>query len=409
MREARLFHPDHFLYRCFSKVRPEAAPMDDREKERLASMLKLGAEIFQIKLMAYCVYDDSFDTLIRVPAEIHRPEREWLIERLLAFHRKKFHDRLTDGASGKIAGHTWDHELNKWAAIAGNPSEYFKAVKQNFSLWRNERRNTKGGIWKCRFSMIPVEDDPDVLLALVTEVGASPLLPGSPLNPGHPFCSFFELVENHGLWRKNLTNETGLVSWRQLSASIQKQAKSLRFAAFKRMPKQYGRVDLENLKKVNRKRIDAMASKSQTQQQSRLAQRYGRLTKGHPREKHDAILAEKDPELLKWVRKQRTRYRAGRMGKTLEGLLNKKQFQWTPTWTRSTQTQHDSRARSWSQRFREVKEFLRRNGRMPKRSEPGEYTLSRWITTQRHYRNKGWLDKYRLSKLDEMEKTKDVG
>lgn len=390
MREARLLPNTIQRYRCLSKIHPSSAPLPPEAKAHLVERLLTGGELFQIRLYAFCVYNDYFDILIEVPKRPKRRSRSALFETLLAFQSEKFKQRHMEAISKPSAERYLDAQYKKWACLAGNPSEYMKSVKQGFSYWLKEETGKMHPVWKDRYKMMSVDRDATLLVELIAEIGASPLLIDSPLPNDYPYCSFNHFARNKEK-QDSLAKTMRAPSWSICKARLKKLASAIPYLGIKRFPAHYGSTDPNKLRESNSHRLARLPTRKEKLAELKAkAKRYQELFRNHETECRDDHLACVAPDLLAWARKLRYRRHVGKVSQAYIDILDKHDFQWTGSSRLSNRS-------PWNQRFAEMKTHLAKKGSLPSTATPAP--LSRWLQTQKSQFKKESLKPERAEKL----------
>jgi hypothetical protein len=106
-------------------------------------------------------------------------------------------------------------------------SEFFKALKQQFSQWYNSRNGRCGPLWEQRFKSVLVQGCPDVLLTMSAYIDLNPVRAGLVADPkDYRHCGYAEAVAGSELARKGmgrLLDATGFEgSWPRLQCTYRK-------------------------------------------------------------------------------------------------------------------------------------------------------------------------------------------
>jgi len=184
----------------------------EHEKNVFAKQLRKHAEFAGIEVLTWCMMDNHFHLLIRVP------EREELLARLMANGREKFWkclrvlysrervkavrdevEKLEKGAGtndkddkkvGAGAGADGERArrveelLERFLRRMGDLSSFVQGLKFAFSVWFNRKRGRRGTLWMERFKSVLLEGEPWVLNKVAAYIDLNPIRAGLVADPG---------------------------------------------------------------------------------------------------------------------------------------------------------------------------------------------------------------------------------
>lgn len=154
-------------YHVMSRTCGGEVVFDDLEREALVELLFKMSRFCGVEILTYCVMNNHFHALIRVPeragwlAQFQGPEGEkTLLRHLSSFYSRAFMQvleaqlaedrRLGDEAAAQA-------RLAVFQQRMGDVSAYVREVKLRFSKWFNRRHQRKGTLWMDRFKSVLVE------------------------------------------------------------------------------------------------------------------------------------------------------------------------------------------------------------------------------------------------------------
>lgn len=129
--------------------------------------------------------------------------------------------------------------------------------------------------------------------------------------------------------------------------------------------------------------------------ESQWDEKFEELKAFHKREGHCLVPAQfpENPQLAKWVPKQRSIYRGGNLSRDKIKKLDQLGFDWDPIET------------LWNDMYEALRAYRKKEGhcRVPKtRSHSENNKLGTWVVYQRHMLTKGSLSEDKISKLDKL-------
>lgn len=159
----------------------------DAEKELFRSLLLELAEFCQVRILTYCLMSNHFHVLVEVPRPPEPlPTAEQTLQALERLSGcqdvegqrqllKRF--RETNDSAGEAE---W---LARIHARRWNLSQFFKSLKQRYSVSYNRRSGRKGTLWEERFNSVLVEGEGHALIAMATYIDLNPIRAGIVKDP----------------------------------------------------------------------------------------------------------------------------------------------------------------------------------------------------------------------------------
>jgi len=177
------------------------ALFENREKEVLRKMIRQIAEFSGVEVLTFCLMDNHFHLLIRVPPADSISDQE-LIRRYRVLYPKP-----TPYQTASIAVMARELERNTADAYAireklltrmGDVSAFMKTLKQRFSTWFNKSHDRYGPLWSDRFKSVLVEGKGNVLQTMSAYIDLNPVRAGIVVDPkNYRFCGYAEAVAGH--------------------------------------------------------------------------------------------------------------------------------------------------------------------------------------------------------------------
>ena len=176
MRPLRHLVPPQYdgLYHVISRVVQKQMIFGQAEKRHFRELLVAYAGFSGIDVVAWCLMDNHFHLLLRVPGKEREdpaalPEAE-ILRRLALIYRgqrlRQIHTIL-EACPDEAARREW---LSQFTRRMGSLSFFMKALKQHFTQWYNAVNDCKGPLWDDRFKSFIVENTGDESLGHVARI-----------------------------------------------------------------------------------------------------------------------------------------------------------------------------------------------------------------------------------------------
>ena len=186
---------DNF-YHVMSRITERRFYLGDTEKEQFCSMMRRVAAFSGIEVLTYCVLDNHFHILLKVPRRVDISD-EVLLERM----RLIYSEYAVRAFAQELAEYRADGDDKQAERLRKqvlyrmyNLSEYMKTLKQRYAIWYNGTHNRHGHLWDDRFKSVLVE-------------GCA----GSKEKPGALWV-MAQYIELNAI-RAGIVNEAGLYRW----------------------------------------------------------------------------------------------------------------------------------------------------------------------------------------------------
>ena len=209
MRRARIKAEGAGYYHAMSRIIEQRHILQETEKERLLGLMRRLAAFGGLDVLAYCFLSNHFHILLHVPqrqelsdAELLRRlafiSEDWQVRQLaqrLQDYRQQGQDQAAEALKARYTYRMHD------------VSEFFKAFKQQFSQFYNQRAGRRGPLWEQRFRSVLVERSQNALLTMAAYIDLNPVRAGLVEDPkDYRFCSYGAAVggcaeARAGLWQ----------------------------------------------------------------------------------------------------------------------------------------------------------------------------------------------------------------
>ena len=175
-----------------------AALFRDREKEILRKMLQQVADFSGVEVLTYCLMNNHFHVLVRVPVETNISDAE-LMRRYRVLYPQP---TAYQAASASVMQRELESEGKDAAVIRakllarmGDVSAFMKTLKQRFSTWFNKTHDRYGPLWSDRFKSVLVEGGGNALQTMAAYIDLNPVRAGLVQDPkDYRFCGYAEAV-----------------------------------------------------------------------------------------------------------------------------------------------------------------------------------------------------------------------
>lgn len=189
----------------------------DSEKRMFRDMLAKQATFCGVEVLSFCLLDNHFHILVRVPFETQITDAE-LVKRYKALYSdcdprqgmtpQQLSDLLKQGG-------THAKEMrSKLFARMGSISIFMKELKQRFGIWYNRKYENAGTLWSCRFESVLVENTKKTLQMLGAYIELNPVrLKLCKTAQQYAFCTLGEACSGSKTARKWLSRIFPSSSW----------------------------------------------------------------------------------------------------------------------------------------------------------------------------------------------------
>ena len=187
MRRARVKLDGEAYYHVMSRCALQEHLLTGEVKGMFLTMLRRAERFSGVKVIDYCIMDNHFHLLVKVPKRRAVSDEE-LDERIQILYGERKAERmrgrwklLREGGAGVAV----EREREAFRLRMYDLSEFMKTFKQRFSLWYcSNHGNLEGTIWQGPFHSVVVEGSHDALGAVSTYIALNPVRAGLVVDPG---------------------------------------------------------------------------------------------------------------------------------------------------------------------------------------------------------------------------------
>ncbi len=187
MRRARVKLDGEAFYHVMSRCALQEHLLTKEVKGMFLTMLRRAEKFSGVKVLDYCIMDNHFHLLVKVPKRRAVSDEE-LDERIKILYGERKAERMRERwkllrEGGVTAAVEREHEALRRRMY--DLSEFMKTFKQRFTLWYcSNHGNLEGTIWQGPFHSVVVEGSHDALGAVSTYIALNPVRAGLVTDPG---------------------------------------------------------------------------------------------------------------------------------------------------------------------------------------------------------------------------------
>lgn len=201
------------FYHCVSRVVGKDRCLMEGEKRHFYGWMRRLEEFCGVQVVTYCLMDNHFHLLVRVPCRERMLEEQPLTEaRLRELLPLIYRGRELAGAVGELDraassnSRKWVEEiLARYSARRYSLSIFLKELKQRYTRWHNRCQERVGTLWEGRFRSVLVEGDETALLTIAAYIDLNPVRAGMVTDPKeYRWCGYAEAVAGRKAARSGL-------------------------------------------------------------------------------------------------------------------------------------------------------------------------------------------------------------
>ncbi len=201
-------------YHCIDRVVDKTRCLHEAERRHFRLWMRRLAQFCGVQVVTYCLMENHFHLLVRVPcretklAEV--PLTETLLRQLLPliYSGRDLRDAVQelDRAVQQDSTGKWLAEiLARYEARRYSLSIFLKELKQRYTRWHNRRHRRTGTLWEDRFRSVLVEGDERALLTIAAYIDLNPVRAGIVEDPkDYVWCGYAEAVAGEKSAREGL-------------------------------------------------------------------------------------------------------------------------------------------------------------------------------------------------------------
>jgi putative transposase len=179
----------------------------EAEQRHFHHLMRRLEEFCGVQVVTYCLMENHFHLLVRVPCRQRMLETEPLTEgRLrellpLIYEGRRLREarQELDRAASASTPQWMVQILARYSARRYSLSVFLKELKQRYTRWHNRRHQRVGTLWEHRFRSVLVEGDETALLTIAAYIDLNPVRAGIVTDPkGYHWCGYAEAVAGGG-------------------------------------------------------------------------------------------------------------------------------------------------------------------------------------------------------------------
>ena len=207
----RLLRPEsESYYHVYSRVVDRNRTMKQAEKRHFHDLMRRLEKFSAVQVVTYCLMENHFHLLVRVPQRSIQPaltelELRELLPLIYRGRELKDAQQELDRAAQDSTG-TWMAEiLARYQSRRFSLSVFVKELKQRYTRWHNRRHRRTGTLWEHRFGSLLVEGDETALLTIAAYIDLNPVRAGLVADPKeYRWCGYGEAVAGQKSARRGL-------------------------------------------------------------------------------------------------------------------------------------------------------------------------------------------------------------
>lgn len=204
------------IYHCMSRIVAEGAYWGTMEKEVMRKQLWKTADFSGIQILTYCLMDNHFHILIRVPDSkmVQVSDAELLRRYRVLYPEGARCATLPPGdpeALLQSGGPQADMIRNKLLERMHDLSEFMKTFKQRFTLWYNRTHGRYGTLWAERYRSVLIEGTAQAARTVAAYIDLNPVRAGLIADPkDYRWCGYAEAIAGKPHARRGLLRVNSL-------------------------------------------------------------------------------------------------------------------------------------------------------------------------------------------------------
>ena len=175
-------------YHVTSRVVDRNRTLREAEKRHFYDWMRRLEEFCGVQVVTYCLMENHFHLLVRVPQRNVQDElTEARLRELLPliYRRQELAAALQElNWAGEDSTGEWMAEvLARYQARRFSLSVFLKELKQRYTRWHNRRHRRTGTLWEQRFRSVLVEGSETALLTIAAYIDLNPVRAGIVADP----------------------------------------------------------------------------------------------------------------------------------------------------------------------------------------------------------------------------------
>lgn len=202
------------FYHVVSRTNGREKSMREAEKRHFHDWMRRLERFCGVQVVTFCLMDNHFHLLVRVPCKERMIEQYPLTENELRkllpliYRRRELKGALQelDRAAEQDRSGKWTAEiLERYQERRFSLSIFLKELKQRYTRWHNRRHHRTGTLWECRFRSVLIEGEETALLTIAAYIDLNPIRAGIVSDPkDYRWCGYSEAVAGKSVAQKGL-------------------------------------------------------------------------------------------------------------------------------------------------------------------------------------------------------------
>jgi putative transposase len=174
-------------YHCLSRIVGRQKFLQEAERDHFVVLMREYEAFCEVQVLTYCVMDDHFHMLVKVPK---RPEVPPTAEQVIAKLKRMTGEHFVETLEEQVARYRAARDRKGEAALLErhlgrmwDVSSFMKGLKQRFTQWYNGRTKRRGTLWEDRFVSVLVEGGSKALAAMGAYIDLNPVRAGLVKDP----------------------------------------------------------------------------------------------------------------------------------------------------------------------------------------------------------------------------------
>lgn len=207
------------VYHVVSRTAFNDFKFTDKHKQVLLGILERQAAFCGIEVLTYCLLDNHFHLLVRVPYTQEKLKDSEIIRRYEALYENRpvpanalTVDELKSTLSA--GGAKARKVRNQLLARMENLSVFVKEMKHRFCIWYNKNNENHGTIWCEKFKSTLIEDIPGAVRLVAAYIDLNAVRANICDDPAaYHFCGYAQAIQGNSKARIGLQNVMSKRDW----------------------------------------------------------------------------------------------------------------------------------------------------------------------------------------------------
>lgn len=205
------------VFHVVSRMAFQMLNLKEAEKRMFRDMLERQAAFSGVEVLSYCLLDNHFHILLRIP-HLTEISDATLLKRYRALYADSESRFVMPPAELelllKTGGKTAKATRTRLFARMGNISVFMKELKQRFGIWYNRKHSNSGTLWAKRFDSILVENVKKTLQLMGAYIDLNPVrLKLCKDAKDYEYCTYGEAFKGNATARKWLASSSRSKQW----------------------------------------------------------------------------------------------------------------------------------------------------------------------------------------------------